>query len=653
MQGKKAFTLIELLAVVVILGIIMMISIPAVNKWIDRGKEESRDAQKNTLVMATQSYAQDNSSVLPKVIGQTTVVTAEELKNAKYLKEDLYDTNKKKCMDSRVRIYKYDKSGYSYTAYIYCEGDTVPDSIIGVEPTISISFSGNKQTDGIIHEVAISSFKATISGGSNGSIKYGIDGYSYSVSVKYTEDSNEEVVEIYNSGSLNAGGRETLVVEKDLREYVDITKVNEFIVTVDAYNRDGGYKKEIASSLYHDTNPPICGKITGEGKWLKALGSKRTISVLCSDGNGSGCVKDKFTKTFDTEMEYGVVTIEDNAGNKTDCTVKVYIDWTTPSLTINAYKRTPEGTKTGDPVASITLGNNNPTGSISSYINDYGTNHWLNKTYYPDGIIYELEEKDNIVLDTAEWHYNDKEIFSFSSNNVNDLNNVSTKQKNTTNIISSVSFSANGIRKGKYVLKDKAENQVTVNISANLDHTLPSCETTKTNTGTVNGVTVTVICSDNESGIKTCPSGDTGLKQTKTYTSYDKANNSRSSTVTVTPRLQSNTCGKYNSCATSPCGCKTAKTCTCTRTARCLKCCPFAGEGMPYWTTKSYCPTGLVCNAGNCSEEYTCTSESACGCKTYNTCSHKNCGCKTWSGWVNDSSCSSEANVKQCRTLYD
>ena len=60
------------------------------------------------------------SEVLPKAIGETTIITAMDLRSANYIKEDLYDANKKKCMNSRVRIYKYNKSGYTYTAYIYC-----------------------------------------------------------------------------------------------------------------------------------------------------------------------------------------------------------------------------------------------------------------------------------------------------------------------------------------------------------------------------------------------------------------------------------------------------------------------------------------------------------------------------------------------------
>ena len=80
MTNKKGFTLVELLAVIVILGIIMTVSIPAISKWINRSKNESLESQKQTLLMAGEAYAQGNSKVLPKAIGEAKKIKAKYLK---------------------------------------------------------------------------------------------------------------------------------------------------------------------------------------------------------------------------------------------------------------------------------------------------------------------------------------------------------------------------------------------------------------------------------------------------------------------------------------------------------------------------------------------------------------------------------------------
>ena len=129
-HNSKGFTLVELLAVIAILGIIMIVAIPGVTMLINRSKSDSRDSMEKTLEMAARSYASGNSQALPKVVGESTLIKAKDLKKTNFLKEDLVDYDKNSCMDdSVVRIYKYANNGYTYTPYLYCEGDEVPDVI--------------------------------------------------------------------------------------------------------------------------------------------------------------------------------------------------------------------------------------------------------------------------------------------------------------------------------------------------------------------------------------------------------------------------------------------------------------------------------------------------------------------------------------------
>ncbi len=539
MRDKKGFTLVELLAVVVILGIIMTVSIPAVSKWISRSKGDSKEAQEKTLLLAGESYAQGNSKVLPKAIGDTKLIKAEDLKKANYLKEDLKDADKKDCMkDSFVRIYKYDKTGYTYTAYIYCEGDTVPADITGVQPFIDISFSGDNvhDDDNKYHEdVSISAFTATIQGSSDNS-ELGIDGYSYSISVKYGDSG--EIVEIFNSGSLNAGGRTKLVIEKRLSDYTNITTVSEFLVTVEAYNRDGGYLKQTANSKYGDTKGPKCGEITGQAgvdQWFNSPKTS-TISVKCIDEeNGSGCVKNEFTKSWNTEVEEDVITISDNAGNTTDCTVRVHHDWTYPTAELKAYKRKSDGSK-DTLVGTITANNDNREVSIMDYSNSYGATHWLNYNNFPYGVYYEITVSDNIHIDKGQWLYNNSDIYNENDSNLSTMNIGSFKTFTTDDNIANVYLSSEGLRRARYEVTDKAGNKTVIQIEANIDRTNPICTIAKDSStvGKTSGVTINITCTDNQSGCS--PSNTlryTGCKATATYNVLDVANNMGGCSVTI------------------------------------------------------------------------------------------------------------------------
>ena len=71
--------------------------------------------------------------------------------------------------------------------------------------------------------------------------------------------------------------------------------------------------------------------------WTK---DPRKITVGCEDGDGTGCVKDVYEKTFRTTTEIGKITIMDNAGNKTNCDVSVYVDTTPPTCEVSGGNST-------------------------------------------------------------------------------------------------------------------------------------------------------------------------------------------------------------------------------------------------------------------------------------------------------------------------
>ena len=557
MKNRKGFTLVELLAVVVILGIIIMMSIPVVGRWIDRSKMESDEGNKKALIMAAQSYAQGNTKKLPKSVGGTTKITAQELLNANFLKEELVNSEKKNCMDSYVKIVKQGQNNYKYTAFINCGEETVANEDSVTKPIISIGFIGDKNEDEIIETVKVTAFKAVIEGGDTATTRYTLASYSYSISVRYS--SSDQIVEIYNSGNIEANQQERIVIEKNLADYTDITKVNDFIVTVEAYNSIGGYKKQTMDSSYKDNTPPKCGKVTGEpeeNEWNSVAGSIRTISVLCSDGEGSGCVKDEYTKSFDTEMEYGYITISDNAGNTTDCKVRVNNDWTEPKLTVTAFVRISDS-KNGKQVATITADKDNPTVTMSSYTDN--VNDWLNNAKFPKGLNFEIKVDDNVKVASGQWSNNRGLIFDPNDGNLETLTKgafkLFTEEDNTT----SDKLEEQGIRRARYVLEDAAGNKVTVKIKAKLDRNSPSLKWHKDHLDTEDGVYVVINCTDGESGCSgPNPRTDKNVKSSRyTFTVQDIAGNPSSGEQAVLSYAchpYQYACGSYV-CGTKECNC--------------------------------------------------------------------------------------------------
>lgn len=58
-KNKKGFTLVELIAVVTILGVICMIAIPSYNNYIKKAKDKKCEADRLAIIDATKTFIND------------------------------------------------------------------------------------------------------------------------------------------------------------------------------------------------------------------------------------------------------------------------------------------------------------------------------------------------------------------------------------------------------------------------------------------------------------------------------------------------------------------------------------------------------------------------------------------------------------------
>lgn len=86
LKNQKGLTLVELLAVVVILGIIAAIAVPSIGGIIDNSKKDAHIANAEMLVSAARMAVAANDSIT-----SDNQVTSSELKTAGYLESDIKD----------------------------------------------------------------------------------------------------------------------------------------------------------------------------------------------------------------------------------------------------------------------------------------------------------------------------------------------------------------------------------------------------------------------------------------------------------------------------------------------------------------------------------------------------------------------------------
>ncbi len=526
---KKGFTLVELLCVIVILGVIATMTIASVGNLISKSKDEKNNQNERTVSMAAESYLLANKSERPNSIGEVKRIALKDLKNANYLTSDIFNTKNEKCMDkSYVRVYKYSRTGYTYTPYIYCGNEEPPETEEVPSPSLKVEFTDlyGKDIKDASTNVSIARVLIHLDGGVNSTGEaLAIDGYNYVISAKYKNKDgsyDSELREVFNSGTLSGNMENQITITEDLKDYVDITKETYFNVKATVRNQAGGEVTSIVDSLengesaiYDDVTAPICTDIreeAPENEWITSENEYRTISVTCNDDadNQSGCVRTNYTKTWpnknEPEAEYAWITVKDNAGNENIqsckhgesgcCMVRVNVDWNSPTIKVNGvYKANAEG-KPADNVNLLKKSSNSTSDGWSgnsrliadskdanAYIikeTDYNgtTNDWFNGNY-PYGVVYAVELSDNLNLKGYSWFTNEalSKSEDVEKNNIgigpeSKIDNSMFLEKGKSQTIYAW-FKEDGIRHGTLRAYDKAGNVTEVKVSAKLDKVAP------------------------------------------------------------------------------------------------------------------------------------------------------------------------------------
>ena len=167
--NKKAFTMIELLATITILGLLSMVAIPSVKYLIQKGKDNYYITQKNNIELAAKEYIKDNPQLLPGEIGGSREIKLEDLIKNKYI-SDVKDSNDNNCdyQKTKVTVKRTGKAKYAYSTYLECPGykDSEKETT-QTEGNANISVEAIKKTEDTDASVTDFKIKITIKPSNN------------------------------------------------------------------------------------------------------------------------------------------------------------------------------------------------------------------------------------------------------------------------------------------------------------------------------------------------------------------------------------------------------------------------------------------------------------------------------------------------------
>ena len=141
-----AFSLIELLAVLMILGIISIIAIPTLNSAIKESRKNLYQIQLNNIATGAKLWGSKNFAILPEEDGKVITLTLGQLKIGGFVDENIQDPRTKKLFPNDLEI-TIKKVGNNYEYKVIEGSDGINNDLDYNMPTIILNGSPHEIID--------------------------------------------------------------------------------------------------------------------------------------------------------------------------------------------------------------------------------------------------------------------------------------------------------------------------------------------------------------------------------------------------------------------------------------------------------------------------------------------------------------------------
>ena len=123
-KNSYGYTLLEVIAAVIILGIILLAAIAGYTKYVEKSKKNYYKKQQDLVTQAGKDYFNDNRGYLPNDIGEQRCVLLDTLISKKYI-DPVKNYDKKACSKTKSKVcaQKISLTKYEYETVLDCGSD--------------------------------------------------------------------------------------------------------------------------------------------------------------------------------------------------------------------------------------------------------------------------------------------------------------------------------------------------------------------------------------------------------------------------------------------------------------------------------------------------------------------------------------------------